>query len=181
MEKYKLKLTKLQEEIFNFFCIKTGESFNKREIAFFLEVSPTAISKAISKLEKEKLIIIKKKNNFNLHLVELNRDSEKVLDLKRAKNLKRIYESNIFKFLKDTFPGSTIILFGSYSKGEDILGSDIDIAIIGSKEKEINLSKFEHFLERDIVINFYDSFKGIHKHLKENILNGILIEGGIEL
>ena len=48
----------------------------------------------------------------------------------------------IFRF--NEFPGCAIILFGSYSRGEDILGledlgnmSDIDIAVIGNKRKTI--------------------------------------------
>lgn len=181
MDKYKLRFTRLQNEIFRLFCIKTGESFNQREIAFLLSVSPTAVSKALPDLEKEKLLIVKKDKNLNLNIVELNRNSEKVLNLKRVENLKRIYESGLIDFLRNQFVGSTIILFGSYSKGEDVIDSDIDIAIIYSKEKKVDLSKFNNFLEKEIILNFYDSFKIIHKHLKENILNGILLEGGIEL
>ena len=80
-----------------------------------------------------------------------------------------------------SFAGSTIILFGSYSRGEDTVNSDIDIAIIGRKEKDVNLKRFEKILERKITINFYSSFKSIHTHLKENIFNGIVLAGGVEL
>ena len=66
-------------------------------------------------------------------------------------------------------------------KGEDLSNSDIDIAVIGRKEKEINLNHYEKELERKIHINFYNSFKHIHKNLKENICNGILIAGSVEL
>ena len=79
-------------------------------------------------------------------------------------------------------------IFGSYSRGEDVWNndsdihtSDIDIAIIGTKEKEIELTKFNRLLERDIIINFYPSFKKIHKHLKDNILNGILLSGSVDI
>ena len=72
-------------------------------------------------------------------------------------------------------------MFGSYSKGDDTVHSDIDIAVIGRKEKEITLKKFEERFQRKIIINYYPSFKEIHKHLKENIFNGIILTGGIEL
>ena len=92
-----------------------------------------------------------------------------------------IYELGLSDYLEEQFLGSTIILFGSYSKGEDTISSDIDIAIIGRKEKEIKLESFENIFQRKIIINFYPSFKEIHKHLKENILNGIILFGGVEL
>ena len=99
-----------------------------------------------------------------------------------------IYESKLVKFLEDSFPGTTIILFGSYSRGDDVWTgeseghtSDIDIAIIGTKGKEIDLAKFDKLMERIIVINFYPSFKQIHKHLKDNILNGILLSGSVDI
>ena len=188
MDTYKVKWTRLQASIFRLLCIKAGQEFNLREIAKLLSVSPTAISKALPILEKEELIDIKKSKTMNLVLVSFNRGSEKAIGLKRVENLKTIYESGIINFLENEFPGSTIILFGSYSRGDDASPenleagkSDIDIAIIGSKDKRIDLEKFEKKLEKEININFYDSFNKIHKHLKDNILNGILLSGGIEL
>ena len=35
--------------------------------------------------------------------------------------------------------------------------------------------------ERKININFYGSFKNIHKNLKENLCNGIMLAGSVEL
>ncbi len=54
-----------------------------------------------------------------------------VIDLKRVENLKMIYESGIVEELSERFLGGVIILFVSYSYGEDIVRSDIDIAVIG--------------------------------------------------
>ncbi|HDK42770.1 MAG TPA: hypothetical protein ENG87_05285 [Candidatus Pacearchaeota archaeon] len=59
--------------------------------------------------------------------------------------------------------------------------SDIDIAVIGVKEKDINLTKFENLLEKNIIINFYPSFNKIHKHLRDSILNGILLSGSVDI
>jgi len=181
MDTYKLKWTQLQQRIFRLLCIKSGKSLNQREIARILKVSPTSIAKSLPILKKENLISIEKSKNMNLTLVELNRDNEKAMELKRVENLKIIYESQIVNFLENNFPGCTIILFGSFSRGEDIFDSDIDIAIIGIKEKEVLLEKFEKILERAINLNFYRNTREIHKHLRENIFNGIVLRGGIEL
>jgi len=187
MDAYKLKQTQLQAEIFRFLSIKAGQRFSTRGIANELGVTPTAISNSLPSLEKSGLIKIERHKTINLLSIEFNRDNQKAIELKRAENLKLIYESGLVEFLEDKYTSCTIILFGSYSRGEDVWSeeskekkSDIDIAIIGAKEKKVNLTKFEKFLERVIFINYYSSWK-IDKHLKNNILNGIVLKGSVEL
>ena len=195
MDMYSIKWTRLQAEIFRFFSIKAGQSLNLRGIARSLKKSPSAVSHALTDLEKEGLIKIKKAENMNLLSIEFDRDNQRAIELKRVENLKLIYESGLAKFLEENFPGCTVILFGSYSRGDDYFGgdkdiwvdkgegrrSDIDIAVIGSKEKRLKLTEFDKKLERTIFINFYPSFKEIHKHLKDNILNGIVLSGSVDL
>ena len=178
---YKLKFTKLQNEIFRLLCIKAGQGLNQRNIAKLLRVSPTAVAKALKQLEKDQLVKVEKSKTMNLNLVELNRDNPKAIALKRINNLKLIYESGLIDLLEEKFPGCTIILFGSYSLGEDTINSDIDIAVIGSKEKRIDLTKFDKLLERNIFINYFDNLRKINRNLRENIINGITLHGTIEL
>lgn len=178
---YKLGLTILQQEILRLLSIKSGMSFNQRGIARLLNVSAPAVMKALPELKKKAFIILEQDKESKRWSIELNRDNIEAIQMKRIENLRQIYESGIVEFLEDAFAGATIVLFGSYSRGEDTINSDIDIAIIGRKEKEINLAKFDKLLERTIFINFYDSFKSIHKNLRENILNGIVLSGSIEL
>ena len=179
METYELKFTKLQNQIFRLMCMNAGTILNQRQIAKALNVSPTAVAKAIKYLEKTELIKTEKSQTMNLKHIQLNRDSQRTTALKRIENLKQIHESGLAEFLEENFPGCTIILFGSYSLGEDTINSDIDIAVIGSK-KSINLEKFEKILERTIYLHHYTDLK-INKNLKENIINGITLKGNIEL
>jgi len=188
MNIYNIKWTRLQAEIFRILSIKRGRSLNLRGIARPLGKSPTAVANALKGLEKESLIKIKREKNIRLLSIELNENNQKAIDLKRVENLKLVYESGLADFLKDSFPGNTVILFGSYSRGNDVWAeeseghtSDIDIAIVGTKGKETDLTTFNKKLERTIIINFYASFNEIHKHLKDNILNGILLSGSVDL
>ncbi|MBI5803454.1 nucleotidyltransferase domain-containing protein [Candidatus Pacearchaeota archaeon] len=181
MDMYKIKWTRLQAEIFRYLCIKSGDSFNLRGLARPLKVSPTAVSNALRDLEKEELIKVKKSETMNLMSIEFNRDNYKAFELKRTENLKLIYESGLVDFLEEKFPGSVIILFGSYSRGEDTTASDIDIAIIGAREKEIKLTSFDKLLERTIFINFYPDWNIKNNNLKNNILNGIVLRGSVEI
>ena len=181
MNIYKQKLTVLQQEILRLLFVKSGESLNQRKIAQVLKVSPPAVMKALPKLEEENLTKMEQDKESKRWSITLNRDSHKAIQLKRADNIKQIYESGLADFLQEEFAGSAIILFGSYSRGEDVHDSDVDIAVIGRKEKKVDLTEFNKILERTIFINFYSSFGEIHKNLKENILNGIILFGGIEL
>ncbi|MDD5417680.1 MAG: nucleotidyltransferase domain-containing protein [Candidatus Nanoarchaeia archaeon] len=181
MELFKHKFTRLQSEIFSLLCMKAGSELNKSEIASILKVSPTAVAKALSLLEKDELVTIRKEKNIKLSRVSLNRDNKKAIELKRAENLKNIYSSGLTDYLEKELAGGTAILFGSYSRGEDTDKSDIDIAVVGRKDKMLKLEGYENKLSRKININFYSSWKDIHKYLKNNILNGILIQGGVEL
>lgn len=181
MDMYKLNLTRLQNEIFRLLCIKAGRSLNQRGLARMLKVSPTAVAKSIGFLEKEGLIKSEKSKTMNYISIEFNRDNKRAIEFKRVENLKLIYESGLVDYLEDKFPGTTIILFGSYSLGEDIETSDIDIAIIGSKQKQLDLTKFVISLERNIRVQYYANLNKITINLKSNILNGITLSGVIEL
>lgn len=179
MDTYKQKLTRLQSAIFRLLTKKTGEPLNQREIATTLQVSATAVHNALSKIEKEKWITIKKNPKMNLTAIELNTNNVEAIALKRIENLKLIQESKLTEHLEEKHPGSTIILFGSYSRGEDTINSDIDITIIGSKSKQLDLTIFEKRLERKIYVQHFENFEKITKNLKSNLINGIILSGAI--
>jgi len=181
MELFKHKFTRLQSEIFSLLCMKAGEQLNKSEIAKTLNVSPTAVAKSLPLLEKERLIIVKKEKNIKLNKVSFNRSNNRAVALKRAENLRLIYESGLQDYFEKELAGGTIIIFGSYSIGEDTRTSDIDIAVIERKDKLLKIEEYEKRLNRRININFYKSWKDIHENLKNNILNGILIQGSVQL
>lgn len=179
MDVHKLNFTILELEIFSFLCIKAGEKLSQREIAKSLKVSPTAVANSIKNLKTKNLVNVEKTKTINF--ISFNRDNHKAIDLKRVENLKQIYVSGLSDFIEEKLAGSTIILFGSYAKGEDTLTSDIDFAVIGRKNKLLDIQTFEKILNRKINMNFYDSWEDIHKHLKNSILNGIVLHGGIDL
>jgi len=162
-----------QQKIFTLLCKRAGQSLNQRTIAKLIKASPTAVAKALKKMHH--LIKAHKHPTMNLKEIELDRSKS---DEKRIENLRQIIP--LQHFLTENLPGTTIILFGSYSRGEDTFKSDIDIAILNSKNKRLNLNSFEKKLERNININFYKDLD-IDKNLKTNICNGIVLHGSIEL
>jgi predicted nucleotidyltransferase len=179
---YKPELTNLQQGILNLLFIYPTREFNMLRLSQNLEVSQPAIKKALPFLEKKNLIKVIKDKESKRYSITLNRDNSDVIHLKRSENLKIIYISGLVSFLFDSLPGSTIILFGSYSFGEDIETSDIDIAIVGLKEREKDLSKYEKILGREISLNFYNSFNEIKDtNLRNNLLNGVILSGSVKI
>ncbi len=181
VNKYISVLTTLQEAILKVLFVRAGTTLNQRQIANLIKVTPPAVMKALPRLGKLDFIKINQDKETKRWSIELNRDNHKTLQLKRIDNLKQLYEFGLVDLLEQEYAGATLILFGSYSRGEDLFNSDVDLAIIGRKDKNINLTEYEEKLERKITLNFYDSFSKIHKNLKENLANGILLGGGFEL
>jgi len=179
MDIHQLNFTLLEQKIFALLCLRAGEKLSQREIAKLLKVSPTAVSNSIKKLRENSLINVEKTKTINF--ISFNRDGQRAVEMKRVENLKNLYTYGLSDYLEEELAGATIILFGSYSMGEDTNTSDIDIAVIERKNKMLDIEKFEKILNRKININFYNSWKDIHKHLKNNILNGITLHGSVEL
>ncbi len=179
MDIYKLNFTILELELFTFLSMRAGERFSQRDLSKILKVSPTAIGNAVRKLQDKFLIKTEKTKTINF--ISFNRDNHKAIQLKRIENLRNLYTSGLVDFLEEQLAGATIMLFGSYAKGEDAKNSDIDIAVIGRKNKDMQIEQYEKILFRKININFYKAWKDIHKHLRNNILNGIVLVGGVEV
>ncbi len=180
MDIYKQKFTKQEQIVFRFLCIHAGKEFHIRAIARELNVSATGVSKVIRKFERLDLVKI---NREFLLRVSLNRNNLKVINMKRIENLQQLYESGFVEFVSDKFPGTTVVVFGSFAFGEDtfVPESDVDIAVIGMKEADVQISEFEILFKRKINLLFFQDFRKIETNLRDNILNGIVLNGHIEL
>src|SRR3989338_5605791 len=177
----KPKLTLLQQDLLRMLFMRAGMTFNAHELAVTLEVSQPAIAKALPGMEKVGLIHVEKSKTSKRFSITLKREKPLVVGLKRADNLRLIYESGLEEILREKFPGCAVILFGSFSRGEDIHSSDIDIALVGSKDKSVDIESAEKILMKKISINFFRSFRHIDDELRNNILGGILLSGWVEL
>lgn len=171
----------MQQEILRLLSVRAGTTLNARAVSMSLNVSQPAVSKALPQLEKEGWIKVEKDKDSKRLSISLNRDNHLVVWMKRADNLKQVYDSGLAQHIYDNLPGATVILFGSYAFGEDTVNSDIGLAVIGAKKKDIDMEKFEKILERVINISYFESFRKIDKHLLNSILNGIIIKGAVNL
>ena len=107
---------------------------------------------------------------------------EEFLLHKKLYNIRRLHETGLIDYLKKKLSNPPIILFGSYSKGEDLENSDIDIYIETPSTKKIPLDMFAKQLKREIQIIQHKSIKDIsNPRLANNIVNGITINSFVEV
>lgn len=132
--------------------------------------------------ELEKEGILKSSSIADVTLYSADRVSPHFLLEKKLYNIRSLFSSGLADFLVQELSNPTIAVFGSYSKGEDVEGSDIDIYIESSKKEIKSLEHFEKKLQRKIQI-FQDKKISLikNKELANNIINGVVLNGFVEV
>ncbi len=151
-----------------------------RQIERILKLPLPSIIRYAKTLEKEGVLIV---NNISgVRFYTADRGSKTFVLEKRLYNIKQLFDSGLIDFLTKEFSNPAIIVFGSYSKGEDIENSDIDLYMETPKKQEPDLKRFEKVLKRKIQLF---AFSNIHKipnpELSNNIINGVLLNGFLEV
>ncbi|MEM2131528.1 MAG: nucleotidyltransferase domain-containing protein [Candidatus Woesearchaeota archaeon] len=163
---------KIAKLIFNY----PNKVFHIRLLEKETKLSTTAVISAIKELKD---ILIIEKTNITTN-IKANLDSEDYRFYKRILNLNEI--KDLIEYLIDSFgTPETIVLFGSYSRGEDIEKSDIDLLIISKNKPKINLSKFEKDLNRKISLYVFENLNNSSNEFKNSISNGIVLYGYLRL
>jgi predicted nucleotidyltransferase len=149
---------------------------NVREYAKIIKVSPPTASKILNSLEKEGILLKEKDRNYLFF--SSNKESKQFIDLSRIYWYLKL--NKLISYIDNIVIQPTIVLFGSLSKAEATPNSDIDLAVFGHK-KPINLENFEKQLKRKIQLFWFVSLKEIaNEELKNNILNGYILNGRLK-
>jgi len=131
-------------------------------------------------LEKEEILSKIKIGTVSFYTAY--RSSTKFLLEKKLHNIKSLYTSGLVDFLKEELSNPSIILFGSYAKGEDLENSDIDLYIETPSKKQVNLDRFEKITGRKIQLFVHKNIHDVkNKDLANNIINGFLLNGFVEV
>jgi len=168
---------KIYNKISGLLFERPSYKFHLREIARLAGVHPNSAKSALIKLKKEGIAAIEKRR----HITEIFADmgSKSFARKKRLFNFEKICDTGIIEHLERIFEPASISLIGSYSRGEDIEKSDIDIVVAdpakkGVKEKDI--ARFEDMLKRKIHIIAAD-YKDMSDEFYINLINGMLLYG----
>ena len=164
--------------VLEIFLDSPTKNFQVREISRIIKLGQPSVTNYLKDLVEEEFII--KENKGIYPSFKSNRENELFKLYKKFDIVLKISSSGLLDYLKDNCLPNSIILFGSASKGEDIEGSDIDI-FLECKEKKLNLEKYEKFLKRGISLFFREDFNKLNNELKNNILNGVILNGYIRV
>jgi predicted nucleotidyltransferase len=174
-----MKTKTIKEKIKEYFFIYPKSKLRVREIERKLSLPLPSVIKYCKELEEEKILRLEKIGSVALYTASR---SEIYLLEKKLYNIKSLYESGLIDYIKKELSNPGIVLFGSYSKGEDIEDSDIDIYIETLSEDNIKIERFEKKLFRKIQIFKYKNLKDIsNSFLANNIINGITLNNYIEV
>ncbi|MDP2906654.1 MAG: nucleotidyltransferase domain-containing protein [Nanoarchaeota archaeon] len=156
------------------------KEFNVREVSRFLKIAPATASKELKRLAKKGLLKEKKERIYNFY--SSNLDDELYKDMKVFYNIRKIKDSKLIEELNKFYLKPTVVFFGSGAFGLDTKDSDFDLLIISEKKQEfLELKKFEGKINRRIQLFLVKDVKDLkNPHLINNILNGIILQGGIK-
>ena len=150
-----------------------------RQIEREVKLPLPSVIRYCRELEKEE--ILRKETISGVSTYSADRASKKFLIAKRLFNIQSIFESGLADYMIKEYFNPVIVLFGSYSKGEDTEESDIDLYVETPKKHEFKLQKFEKILNRRLQIFNYRNVKDIPNHnLSNNIINGITLNNFLE-
>ena len=169
--------------------MRTAEFFYKNptrdhylmDISRHIGLAHTSTKKNLKELAKGGIISkhSEKKGGRVYPLYRGNFDNRLFKSCKRIHNLSAIIDSGLVDYIEEKLMPKSIVLFGSYSRGEDTETSDIDI-FVECKGEQLNLKNFEKNLGRKIQLHFKESFSSFPKELRNNMVNGIILSGFLE-
>mgnify|MGYP001566098134 FL=1 len=109
-------------------------------------------------------------------------DNPAYVSKKKLMALEQIYKSGFAEHLISLKQAKSVVLFGSFARGDWHRGSDIDIFIYGDKNG-LDKSKYELKLKRQIEVHSFETKKEIRQvktGLLKNVLNGYAIKGQMQ-
>ncbi|MFH1364695.1 MAG: nucleotidyltransferase domain-containing protein [Candidatus Aenigmatarchaeota archaeon] len=158
------------------------EGFTIRWISRHIGLAPTSVKLHLDELSREDdgYPLVTRSEGRSYATYRANRNNEAFRFYKKMDMIVRIRESGLLEFLSYKCSPSSVILFGSAARGEDVMGSDIDI-FVESVEKHLDLKEYENKLKRPISLHFSESLNKFPKELRNNIINGIILEGYLKV
>lgn len=137
-----------QLSVLQLFLGNPHDSFYLRESARLLKMDPMTVKRALSLFVADGILL--KTEEKNQILYKANIENPAVKHLKIAYNLGWLFKKEVVEFLiKYLNTVTSILLFGSYAKGENDSTSDLDILVI-SLSKNTPTAELSKLLKRDV-------------------------------
>ncbi len=177
--------------ILKFLIENNEEDFSIRQIALKRKINYKSAYEAVKKLEKERIIDIKRYGNISI--IKFNytfNESVFIVENKRKKDFLKNKNINVFykRISEIKNPFFICLIFGSYAKGTERKGSDLDLCIITDNEKVkeeagniIDTTPLEIHLLEFTTMEFIKMLKTREFNVGAEIVKNKIILKGIEL
>ena len=126
--------------------------FYLREMAKKAGISPSVASGIMEWLVKNRFV--ERKNIGNLSIFRADYGHNTFKHFKIAMNMLKLENSGFVDYIS-LFEPFSVVLYGSFARGEDDENSDIDILIISNRNNLYELQKFEKQLENKINVQVF--------------------------
>ncbi len=175
-----MKRKNIKQTIKEYFFVNPTAKLRVRQIEKTLKLPLPSVIKYCKELKQERILKIIKTSGVVFYTAD--RSSEDFVLEKKLYNIKQLYACGLLNYLKEELHNPQLIVFGSFSKGEDTEISDIDLYIETLSKKKVDFKKFEKELKRKIQVFRFANIKKVkNPNLANNILNGIILNGFVEV
>lgn len=178
------KLERAHDKILEWFFAFPEKEVSLNDVAEKLQIAKTTANVIITQLVKDGFLTVSILGK--LWRIKANQQHIWFTKRKIPFNLQLVYESGIISWVeREMQDAKTIILFGSYRKGDDMESSDIDIAVEVTSEQDLDIWKAvipKLSYRTNVNVNIHRfSRKKIDINLFANIANGIILKGFLEV
>lgn len=163
------------------FFVNPNKEYSLLDVSRNIKLAHTSVKKNLDELVKLGIIkkFVEQKGKRKFPFYKANIDSKTFKRYKIIHNISSILESGLIEMIEEKLAPKSIVLFGSYQRGEDMEDSDIDL-FVECKKEDLDIKVFEKKLKRKIQLHFNEDFSSYSKELKNNIINGIVLCGFLE-
>jgi predicted nucleotidyltransferase len=175
-----MRLKDIKTKIKEYFFLHPTIKLRVRQLEREVKAPLPSVIRYTKELEQEGLL--KSTTIANITAYSADRSSRSFLLEKRLFNLHQLQTSGLLHFLIEELSNPVIVVFGSYARGEDVEKSDLDLYLETPAKKKINLEKFEKVLQHRVQVFTYSNIHELeNKELANNIVNGIIVNGFMEV
>lgn len=164
-------------KILSLFFDEPNKKYQLRELGRESGISLPSVRNHIKALEESGFIEGVETGVYKGYKLAANR---KVRNYKRNDLLTRLEETGLVDEIEEKCRPNCIVLFGSAVEGKDDERGDVDI-FVQSKEKKMELGKYEEKLNRNINFLFESTISKLNEELVNSLANGITLRGFLKV
>ncbi len=161
------------------FFFKPMAKFGVRELSRITKADTKTVMKYLQDFTKRK-IIVKTTEKGKFPHYEANRLSSIYRYEKSELMVRKIITSGLIEFIEKKIQPKAIVLFGSVQKGTYHQESDVDL-FVQTDYQQLDLSKFNRRISQKVQLFFEKDLRKLSKGLLENIYNGLVLSGKLEV